>query len=158
MAPRPRVTVARWIKLTWDRLQRIRAVLLSDRSDSGNNVTGYTIEFEDGTRLSGTNLPIRGAYREHSIGTGSVESAWVKVSITSHTGSNPGLGEVVVIAEDPAFKGHLTLNASVVERPKTGHHPRHFPMGNDERLFDGVIDSRYPNFVVAGADLGFIVN
>ena len=52
----------RWIKLTWDRPQKIRTVFLSDRSHPDNNVTGYTIEFEDGTSLSGTNLPVRGAY------------------------------------------------------------------------------------------------
>ena len=148
---------ARWIKLTWDRPQRIRAVLLSDASHPDNNVTGYTIEFEDGTRLSGTNLPVRGAYRERSVSTGSVESTWVKVSITSHTGSNPGLGEVVVIAEDPAFKGHLTLGASVVERPETGHHSSHSPLGQDERLFDGVIDSASPNYVSVGDHRRFIV-
>ena len=148
---------ARWIKLTWDRPQRIRAVFLSDASHPDNNVTGYTIEFEDGTRLSGTNLPVRGAYRERSVSTGSVESTWVKVSITSHTGSNPGLGEVVVIAEDPAFKGHLTLGASVVERPETGHHSSHSPLGQDERLFDGVIDSASPNYVSVGDHRRFIV-
>ena len=108
----------RWIKLTWDRPQKIRTVFLSDRSHPDNNVTGYTIEFEDGTMLSGTNLPVRGAYRERSVSTGSVESSWVKVSITTHDGSNPGLGEVVVIAEDPNFKGHLAKNATILERPR----------------------------------------
>ena len=84
------------------------------------------------------------------------KATWVKVSITSHTGSNPGLGEVVVIAEDPAFKGHLTLNASIVERP-SNHHPSHSFIGQDERLFDGVIDSASPNHINVGDHRRFIV-
>ena len=107
----------RWIKLTWDRPQRIRTVFLSDRSHPDNNVTGYTIEFENGTSMSGTNLPIRGRYAERSVPVGSVESTWVKVTITSHAGSNPGLGEVAVIAEDRDFEGHLAKNARMVARP-----------------------------------------
>ena len=147
----------RWIKLTWDRPQKIRTVFLSDRSHPDNNVTGYTIQFEDGTMLTGTNLPVRGAYRERSVSTGSVESSWVKVSITSHVGSNPGLGEVVVIAEDPDFKGHLAKNATILERPQN-HDPSHAaPTGQDERLFDGVTDSASPNHIDVGEDSKFIV-
>ena len=134
----------RWIKLTWDRPQKIRTVFLSDRSHPDNNVTGYTIEFEDGTMLSGANLPVRGVYSERRVSTGSVESSWVKVSITSHDGSNPGLGEVAVIAEDPNFKGHLAKNASILARPTTNPHPSHAATGNDQRLFDGVTDSTSP--------------
>ena len=146
-----------WIKLTWDRPQKIRTVFLSDRSHPDNNVTGYTIAFEDGTMLTGTNLPVRGAYRERSVSTGSVESSWVKVSITSHVGSNPGLGEVVVIAEDPNFKGHLAKNASIVARPTTNPHSSHAATGNDQRFFDGVIDSASPNYIDVGNGSKFIV-
>ena len=147
----------RWIKLTWDRPQKIRTVFLSDRSHPDNNVTGYTIEFEDGTMLSGANLPVRGVYSERRVSTGSVESSWVKVSITSHDGSNPGLGEVAVIAEDPNFKGHLAKNASILARPTTNPHPSHAATGNDQRLFDGVTDSTSPNHIDVGEGSKFIV-
>ena len=109
---------ARWIKLTWDRPQRIRAVLLADRSHPGNNVNGHTLQFSDGSTVTGTWLPDRGQYREHLIRD--KETTTLKVTIDSHDGSNPGLGEIVVIAEDPAFKGHLTGNASIVSGPAGG--------------------------------------
>ena len=109
---------ARWIKLTWDRPQRIRAVLLADRSHPGNNVNGHTLRFSDGSTVTGTWLPDRGQYREHLIRD--KETTTLKVTIDSHDGSNPGLGEIVVIAEDPDFRGHLTGNASIVSGPAGG--------------------------------------
>ena len=109
---------ARWIQLTWDSPQRIRAVLLADRSHPGNNVNGHTLRFSDGSTVTGTWLPDRGQYREHLIRD--KETTTLKVTIDSHDGSNPGLGEIVVIADDPAFKGHLTGNASIVSGPAGG--------------------------------------
>ena len=121
---------ARWIKLTWDRPQRIRAVLLADRSHPGNNVNGHTLQFSDGSTVTGTSLPDRGRYREHLIRN--KETTTLKVTIDSHDGSKPGLGEIVVIAEDPDFRGHLTGNASIVSG---------YDGSAGGKLFDGDLDS-----------------
>ena len=121
---------ARWIKLTWDRPQRIRAVLLADRSHPGNNVNGHTLQFSDGSTVTGTSLPDRGQYREHLIRD--KETTTLKVTIDSHDGSKPGLGEIVVIAEDPDFRGHLTRNASIVSG---------YDGADGGKLFDGDLDS-----------------
>ena len=96
----------RWIELTWDSPQRITGVLLSDRSYPTHNVTGYRLEFGSGSPVTGTQLPVRGNFKEHQFLPR--ESSSLKVVITAHAGSNPGLGEIVVIAQDPDFKGHLT--------------------------------------------------
>ena len=50
----------------------------------------------------------------------------LKVQIDSFQGTNPGLGEIVVIAEDPEFKGHLTGNASILSGYVGDHAARLF--------------------------------
>ena len=116
----------RWIKLTWDGSQRIRAVLLADRSDPDNNVTGYRLEFSSGSSVSGSSLPSRSKYKEHQfVGR---DSTFLKVVITGHQGTSPGLGEIVVIADDAEFKGDLTGSA-VVESGYSG--------ADSGNLFDG---------------------
>ncbi len=116
----------RWIELTWDSPQRIRAVLLSDRCLPANNVTGYRLEFSSGSPVTGAWLPKRGKYQEHHFVPR--ESTSLKVTIDSFEGSNPGLAEIVVIADDPQFKGDLTGRANV-ESGYTG--------SDDNKLFDG---------------------
>ena len=145
----------RWIELTWDRPQRIRAVLLSDRSDPSANVTAYRLEFSSGMPVTGSSLSHRGAYKEHYLPLPR-DSTSLKVVITGFEGNNPGIGEIVVIADDADFKGHLAKNAMILDRPQN-HDPSHAPTGHDQRLFDGVTDSAYPNFVDVGADSKFIV-
>ena len=135
-----------WIQLTWDAPQYIRAIFLSDRGNPRVNVTGYTIAFSDGHTITGTNLPIRGQYEE--VRFPERTSTSLKVTISAHTGTPPGLSEIVVIARDPAFQGHLTDNASVVAG---------FTGSDAGKLFDGNINSRYPNFVNIGAGLKSIV-
>ena len=121
---------ARWIQLTWDRPQWIRAVLLADRSHPDNNVERHTLQFSDGSTQSYNSLYDRGRYREHWFP--SKETTSLKLTVDSHDGSNPGLGEIVVIAEDPDFRGHLTGNASIA----SGYD------GDDGgKLFDGDLDS-----------------
>ena len=121
---------ARWIQLTWDSPQRIRAVLLADRSHPGNNVNGHTLEVQrrvDGHRdLASRSRPVSRASDPRK------ETTTLKVTIDSHDGSNPGLGEIVVIAEDPDFRGHLTGNASIVSG---------YDGSAGGKLFDGDLDS-----------------
>ena len=129
----------RWIELTWDSPQRIRAVLLSDRSHPANNVTGYRLEFSAGSPITGSSLPSRGRYHEHSLLPR--ESTTLKIVITSHSGSTPGLGEIVVIADDPSFKGHLAKGASI----QTGY------SGTDgANLFDGNFNTRNTIYLEEG--------
>ena len=116
--------------MTWDSPQRIRAVLLADRSHPDNNVNGHTLEFSDGSTHSKSWLYDRGRYREHLFP--SKETTSLKLTIDSHDGSNPGLGEIVVIAEDPDFRGHLTGNASIVSG---------YGGADGGKLFDGDLDS-----------------
>ena len=135
---------ARWIELTWDSPQKIRAVLLSGRSHPANNVTGYRLEFSSGSPVSGGSLPNRGRYHEHQFTERNSTS--LKVVITGHQGTSPGLGEIVVIADDPTFKGDLTVNASIV----SGY------SGSDgANLFDGSLHSS--NTINVGTGLKNIV-
>ena len=104
---------APWIQLDWDSSQTVRAVLLYDRSDPGANVTSYRLDFSSGAPLTFVaGLPERGAFKEHAI-DGGRKTTLLKITITGYEGDAPGLGEVVVIADDQQFKGNLTKNATI---------------------------------------------
>ena len=106
-------------------------MLLADRSHPRNNVNGHTLQFSDGSTVTADpRFPIAAGINEHLIRN--KETTTLKVTIDSHDGSNPGLGEIVVIAEDPDFRGHLTGNASIVSG---------YGGADGGKLFDGDIAS-----------------
>ena len=123
-----------WLQLTWDTPQRVRHVLLQDRSYVYHNdgqVKAYSLAFSSGSAVTGTNLPDFGdAFNEHKLHDRSTTS--LRVTLTNYSGNFGGLGEVAVIARDPHFKGLLTGNASVsgqnaawAARLFDGHHVDH---------------------------------
>ena len=60
---------ARWIRLNWDRPQRIHAVLLSDRASPTDNVSQVTFEFGSGQSVQRSLGPnnTRGEYAEYQF-------------------------------------------------------------------------------------------
>jgi putative alpha-1,2-mannosidase len=83
-----------WIKLSWDRPQRIREVVLSDRTGAGDDAVSGRLRFSDGSTRVVEDIPTGGADKVVRFAPRSVR--WVRFEVTGGRGDHVGLNELEV--------------------------------------------------------------
>lgn len=137
-----------WVQLDWDAPQKIRQIVLFDRELTTDNITSATLSFSDGSSIAVGALPTDG--KPFVVNFGEKSVSWARLTINSFSGSNPGLGEFVVMGPNVNFAaGNLATNATV-----TG-----VTVGQETRVKDGTIASASTNLATltgtsATLDLG----
>jgi hypothetical protein len=86
-----RQLVGAWIRLTWSSPQAISQIVLYDRINTSDRITGGTLVFSDGTSLPVGPLPNDGS--AYILGFPSKTVTWVRLDVTGATGVNIGLAE-----------------------------------------------------------------
>jgi predicted alpha-1,2-mannosidase len=84
-----------WIKLEWDKPQRIQKVVLSDRADPTVNTNAGILEFSDGSSVTVNDIPDDGSEREVSFAPKNGVT-WIKFKATDGEGTSVGLNEIEV--------------------------------------------------------------
>src|SRR4029434_2889066 len=80
-----------WIKLSWSVPYLVDRVVLYDRPNANDRVTGRTLTFSDGTTVSVTSLSNNGAATTVTFTARSVTSVTFAVTAVSTTTQNVGL-------------------------------------------------------------------
>ena len=88
--------VGAWIKLSWSVPYVVDRVVLYDRPNSSDRVTGGTLTFSDGTTVSVTSLSNNGAAKTVAFTSRSVTSVTFTVTSVSTATQNIGLAEIEV--------------------------------------------------------------
>ncbi len=83
-----------WVKLEWEKPQRIGAVTVYDRAGKAAHAAGVELTFSDGTRIDLGQIPSDGGGRKVTFPP--VTTDFVKVQVTDGNGSEIGLSEVEV--------------------------------------------------------------
>jgi hypothetical protein len=96
-------TVGAWIKLEWKDPQTIDTILLYDRPNTTDHVTGGVIKFDDGSTVDVVDLPNDGATPvEVNFAAKTVRSLTFTVTKVSAQTQNAGIAEIA--AFHPAAK------------------------------------------------------
>jgi hypothetical protein len=80
-----------WIRLTWSSPQVISRIVLHDRINLDDRVTGGTVQFSDGTSIPVGALPNDGS--AYTLDFSPKNVTWIRFTITGATGVNIGLAE-----------------------------------------------------------------
>lgn len=83
-----------WAQLTWPTSQAITRIVLHDRPDQNENITGGTLTFSDGSSIPVGALPTNGVGLPITFALKNV--TWVRFTIASATGTRAGLAEFEV--------------------------------------------------------------
>lgn len=97
------------IQLTWPTSQTTNRVVLHDRPNSIDRVTGGTLTFSDGSRVPVPALPNDGTGQTITFPDKTVD--WVRFDATTYTGL-PGLSELQVYAPYPNLSKVATITSS----------------------------------------------
>jgi LmbE family N-acetylglucosaminyl deacetylase len=81
-----------WAQLTWSSTQGITRLILHDRPDLAQNITGGTLTFSDGSSLPVGALPTNGVGQTITFAQKNV--TWVRFTVSSASGSAAGLAEI----------------------------------------------------------------
>ncbi|GAA5954834.1 hypothetical protein JCM3765_007787 [Sporobolomyces pararoseus] len=111
-----------WIKLTWPYTITVNQVVLYDRPNPSDQITGATLRFEDGSLISTGPLFNNGSATGVSIPALNTTSIFMTVDSVSSTTSNVGLSEFVVYGSIPAVSNtttpsNSTFNATIIGSP-----------------------------------------
>ena len=87
-------TAGAWVQLAWPTAQQVTRMVLHDRPDATENVTGGTLTFSDGSSLSVGGLPTNGVGLPVSFPAKTL--TWVRFTVNSATGTAAGLAELEV--------------------------------------------------------------
>jgi hypothetical protein len=87
-------TTGAWITLTWSTPQTISRIVLHDRINTDDRITGGTLTFSDGSTLAVSALPNDGSAYTLNFPAKTVTS--VTLQVTAARGSNVGLAEFEV--------------------------------------------------------------
>jgi LmbE family N-acetylglucosaminyl deacetylase len=85
-----------WIKLTWSAFYLVDKIVLYDRPNSNDRVTGGTLTFSDGSSLTVTSLSNNGAANAVTFTPRNVNSVTFTITSVSATTQNVGLAEIQV--------------------------------------------------------------
>jgi hypothetical protein len=83
-----------WLRLAWAEPVTLRRIVLYDRPNLDDQVTGATLRFSDGSTVSVPSLPNGGAQLIVDIGARTVTSLELSVTAVSPTTHNTGLTEL----------------------------------------------------------------
>jgi peptidoglycan/xylan/chitin deacetylase (PgdA/CDA1 family) len=83
-----------WLKLTWASAQTIDTIVLYDRPNLNDQITGGTIQFSDGSSIPVPALPNDGSAHTLSFTAKTVTSLQLNITSVSTTTQNTGLAEI----------------------------------------------------------------
>jgi LmbE family N-acetylglucosaminyl deacetylase len=85
-----------WLKLTWATAQTIDTIVLYDRPNLNDQITGGNIAFSDGSSVTVGSLPNNGAASTLTFAAKTVTSLQLNITSVSSTTLNIGLAEIQV--------------------------------------------------------------
>ncbi len=89
-----------WLKLTWSSAQTVNAVVLYDRPNLNDQITGGSIQFSDGTSIPISALNNDGTAVSFTFANKTITSLQLNITAVSGTTQNVGLAEIQVYAVD----------------------------------------------------------
>ncbi|CVK19940.1 DUF7402 domain-containing protein [Sporomusa sphaeroides] len=90
-------TSGAWIQLSWLQTYTINKIVLYDRPNLNDHITGAVLTFSDGSLIKTGPLPNNGSACEISFSAKKIN--WFKLTVESAEGSNVGLAEIEVYEE-----------------------------------------------------------
>ena len=91
-----------WIRLDWDEEVTVSRVVIYDRPTLEEHLSGGTLMFSDGSRLSVTAIPNDGSPKELVFEPKTIR--WIRFDATDGNGKNIGLSEIEVFPDEPGEK------------------------------------------------------
>jgi len=85
-----------WLKLTWTSAQTFDTIVLYDRPNGNDQITGGNIQFSDGSSVTVGSLPASDAPYALSFTAKTVTSLQLNITSVSATTGNVGLAEIQV--------------------------------------------------------------
>jgi F5/8 type C domain len=85
-----------WLKLTWTTAQTIDTIVLYDRPNANDQITGGNIAFSDGTSIAVGSLPNAGTAYTLTFPAKTVTTLQLNITSVSSTTENVGLSEIQV--------------------------------------------------------------
>jgi hypothetical protein len=85
-----------WLKLTWTTAQTINTIVLYDRPNTADQITGGNIAFSDGTSIAVGSLPNAGTAYTLTFPAKTVTTLQLNITSVSSTTENVGLSEIQV--------------------------------------------------------------
>jgi LmbE family N-acetylglucosaminyl deacetylase len=85
-----------WLKLTWTTAQTIDTIVLYDRPNTSDQITGGNIAFSDGTSIAVGSLPNDGSAYTLTFAAKTVTTLQLNITSVSSTTENVGLAEIQV--------------------------------------------------------------
>ena len=85
-----------WLKLTWTTAQTINTIVLYDRPNTNDQITGGNIAFSDGTSIAVGSLPNAGTAYTLTFPAKTVTTLQLNITSVSSTTENVGLSEIQV--------------------------------------------------------------
>ncbi len=132
-------TTGAWINLSWNQSYLVDKIVLYDRINLNEWITGGTLYFSDGTSMKVGELSNNGAGTVISFPPKRI--SWVKFVIDKYIGYNSGLAEFEVYPANIAKYASLSVSS---ENVKTGQ--------TKDKVIDGYIDGLpfHPTWVTIG--------
>src|SRR5262249_28375601 len=85
-----------WLKLTWTTAQTIDTIVLYDRPNARDQITGGNIAFSDGSSVAVGSLPNDGSAYTLTFAAKTVTTLQLNITSVSSTTENVGLAEIQV--------------------------------------------------------------
>jgi glycosyltransferase involved in cell wall biosynthesis/LmbE family N-acetylglucosaminyl deacetylase len=95
-------TAGAWIQLSWSQAYAVNKIILYDRPNQQDNITGATLTFSDGSSIRVGALPDNGG--GYALNFAAKTIAWVKLTVDTARGENVGLSEFEVYKATEATK------------------------------------------------------
>jgi hypothetical protein len=86
--------VGAWAQLTWTTSRAVTSIVLHDRTDPAENITGGLLTFSDGSSVAVGALPVTGVGLTVQFGQKNI--TWVRFTASSGQGTAVGLSEIEV--------------------------------------------------------------
>jgi LmbE family N-acetylglucosaminyl deacetylase len=115
-----------WARLSWTTPQQVTRIVIHDRPDATENITGGTLTFSDGSSLVVGALPTNGVGLTVSFPVKSL--TWIEFTVASAVGAAAGLAEIEVYGAPttkqpwqapPANATHPSITAGPTASPLT---------------------------------------
>ena len=119
-----------WLTLTWSSARTVSSVVLHDRPNTGDRVTGGTLTFSDGSVVTVPALDDAGGATTVTFPARSTTSIRFTVSSVSASTANVGLAEILVMATGAASTAPASPSPSPSPSPtprRRPHRPRRRP-------------------------------
>ena len=85
-----------WLKLTWSSAQTFDTIVLYDRPNGNDQITGGNITFSDGSQVNVGTLPNNGAGSAITFAAKTVTSLQLNITSVSASTGNVGLAEIQI--------------------------------------------------------------